>query len=72
MAEYLLIGEQGGSALDEEAAKVVGRHLTQLGYRAQVKIQANDGLSIDYRHSSTPLVSVLVASEGDAAQLQDC
>jgi hypothetical protein len=72
MADYLVIGEQGGSALDEEAAKVVGRHLTQLGYRAQVKIQANEGLSIDYRHSSTPLVSVLVASEGDASQLQAC
>ena len=72
MADYLVIGEQSSSALEEEAAKVVGRHLTQLGYRAQVKVQANEGLSIDYRHSSTPLVSVLVASEGDTSQLQAC
>ncbi|MNM40222.1 hypothetical protein D3C81_510220 [compost metagenome] len=70
--DYLVIGEQASPALEGEAVKVVSRHLTQLGYRAQLKEQELAGVSIDYRHDATPLVSILVASEGDAALLQAC
>lgn len=70
--DYLLIGQQPSEALNEEAVSVLNRHLTQLGYRAQLKNQENIGLSIDLRHATTPLVSILVAGEGDLIQLQAC
>lgn len=70
--DYLLIGQQSAPALNEEALTVVSRHLTQLGYRAQLKNQQEAGLSIDLRHPTTPLVSVLVAGEGGLAQIQSC
>ncbi len=70
--DFLVIGEQASPALSEEAVRVVSRHLTQLGYRAQINDQCSAGLLIDYRHSTTPLVSILVASQGDMLQLQAC
>lgn len=70
--DYLVIGEQASQATTEEALKVLNRHLTQLGYRAQVREQQGAGFSIDFRHDATPLVSILVASEGDQAQLEAC
>ncbi|MND25980.1 Glycosyl transferase family 2 [compost metagenome] len=70
--DYLVIGGQASSELVEESMKVLNRHLTQLGYRAQIREQQEGGVSIDFRHASTPLVSILVASEGDRAQLEAC
>ena len=72
MDEYLVIGQQPAPALIEEAQKVLNRHLTQLGYRAQVGGQGAAGLTIDFRHSATPLVSILLVGEGDQARLQAC
>lgn len=72
LEDYLVIGQQPSQRLNEEAMTVLNRHLTQLGYRAQLKNQEAAGLSIDFRHATTPLVSILVASEGDMAQLQAC
>lgn len=69
--DYLVIGEQVDAAQGEEHGKVLNRHLGQLGYRAQIK-QQDGGLSIDYRHAATPLVSILVASEGDQGRLEAC
>lgn len=70
--DYLVIADQPSPALTEEAVKVLSRHLTQLGYRAQVREQQDAGLLIDFRHAATPLISILVASEGDQAQLEAC
>jgi hypothetical protein len=70
--DYLVIGRQPSQRLSEEATSVVNRHLTRLGYRAQLKHLEGIGLSIDMRHASTPLVSILVVGEGDLAQLQVC
>lgn len=70
--EYLVITQQAAPSLAAEALPVVARHLKQLGYGAQVQDQGAAGLSIDYRHGNTPLVSILVASEGDLGQLQAC
>ncbi|RWU20718.1 glycosyl transferase [Pseudomonas alkylphenolica] len=72
MDEYLVIGQQASPALVTEAQAILNRHLTQLGYRSQVSDQGAAGLLIDFRHSATPLVSILLAHEGDNAQLQAC
>lgn len=72
MDEFLVIGRQASPASKRDAVAVVNRHLTQLGYRSQVNDQGASGLVIDFRHSSTPLVSILLAFEGNLAQLQAC
>lgn len=72
MDEYLVIGQQATPALATEALGVLNRHLTQLGYRSHVRAQEAGVLNIDFRHSATPLVSILLANEGDMAQLQAC
>lgn len=68
--DYLVIGQQASPALVKEAQVILNRHLTQLGYRSQISHQGASGLVIDFRHSATPLVSILLAFEGDSAQLQ--
>ena len=70
--DYLVIAQQAPAALMDAAQGALNRHLTQLGYRAQVSEQPNTGLRIDFRHAATPLVSILVASTGDHAQLEAC
>lgn len=72
MDEYLVIGQEPSSELSSVAASIVSGHLKRLGYRAQVSDEGSRGLGIDYRHDSTPLVSILVASEGDERQLEAC
>ncbi|MGO0692630.1 glycosyltransferase [Pseudomonas guariconensis] len=69
--DFLVIGSQSSPAMLEEASKVLNRHLTQLGYRAQIR-EHKDGLTIDYRHAATPMVSILLASEGDQERLLAC
>lgn len=70
--DYLVMTRQASQSLATEALPVLARHLKQLGYGAQVQDQGAAGLSIDYRHGTTPLVSILVTSEGDSEQLQAC
>ncbi|MEW9902807.1 glycosyltransferase [Pseudomonas putida] len=70
--DYLVVGECASKALIEQATAVVNRHLTQLGYRAQLREQQDAGLVIDFRHAATPLVSILIASDGDSDQLEAC
>jgi len=72
MDDFLVVADQPSPALAEQAQAVLGRHLTQLGYRSQVSDQGDAGLAVDFRHDSTPLVSILLAFEGDTAQLQAC
>lgn len=72
MDDYLVIGRQASPALATHAQKVLSRHLTQLGYRGHVSEQGAAGLALDFRHGTTPLVSILLAFEGDVAQLRAC
>lgn len=72
MDEFLVVARQASPALAEQAQAVLGRHLAQLGYRSQVSDQGHAGLTVDFRHDATPLVSILLAFEGDTAQLQAC
>lgn len=70
--DYLVVAQQASAALMQASQGVLNRHLTQLGYRAQLSEQQGAGLRIDFRHAATPVVSILVASEGDPAQLDAC
>ncbi len=70
--DFLVIGKQVAPARAEDALKALNRHLTHLGYRAQLRDEQAAGLSIDYRHTATPLVSILVASTGDHVRLAAC
>lgn len=72
MDEYLVVGSQATSALQADAVLTLKRHLTLLGYRGEVHDQGEAGLVVDFRHSATPLVSILVAAEGNPQRLQAC
>ncbi|WP_085614543.1 MULTISPECIES: glycosyltransferase [unclassified Pseudomonas] len=72
MDEYLVVGSQATPALQADALLTLKRHLTLLGYRGEVHDQGEAGLVVDFRHSATPLVSILVAAEGDVQRLQAC
>jgi len=72
MDEYLVVGHQATASLQADALVTLKRHLTLLGYRGEVHDQGEAGLVVDYRHSSTPLVSILVAAEGNLPRLQAC
>ncbi|MBT9237412.1 glycosyltransferase [Pseudomonas sp. MG-2] len=70
--DYLVLGEQSPEAMAKEAVTVLERHLRQLGYGAHVSERGAAGLGMDYRHGTTPLVSILVASAGGLASTQPC
>jgi len=70
--DHLVLGEQSPEAMTKEAVTVLERHLRQLGYRAHVSERGVAGLGMDYRHGTTPLVSILIASTGGLAALQPC
>ncbi|MBV4533607.1 glycosyltransferase [Pseudomonas sp. SWRI107] len=72
MDEYLVVGRQAGHEMAKEAVLILNRHLAQLGYRGHVTDLETAGLAIDFRHSAVPLVSILLAYEGDREQLQAC
>ncbi|MFO3722502.1 glycosyl transferase [Pseudomonas sp. HLMP] len=71
MDEYLVIGQQPALQMSADAQAALNRHLTQLGYRAQVEERREGGFLIDYRHGVTPLVSLLIGVEAPG-QLRDC
>lgn len=70
--DYLVVAQQAPAASMQACQGALNRHLTQLGYRAQLSEQQGAGLRIDFRHAATPVVSILVASEGDQVQLEAC
>ncbi|MBJ9975449.1 glycosyltransferase [Pseudomonas sp. S75] len=72
MDQYLVVGAACTPSLQAEAATRLKRHLTDLGYRGEVHDRGEAGLTLDYRHSATPLVSILVAAQGDPQRLLNC
>ncbi|WP_194788001.1 glycosyltransferase [Pseudomonas sp. UFMG81] len=70
--EYLVIGDQPEPAQADDETQVVNRHLVQLGYNPQLAAQGDGCVQIDYRHGATPLVSILIADEGDHERLRAC
>ena len=70
--DYLVLGEQSSDTLTVEAVTVLEKHLRLLGYRGHVSERGAAGLGIDFRHGTTPLVSILIASTDGVAALQAC
>lgn len=70
--EYLVIAGKAAESMSADAMTTLNRHLTQLGYRGQVSEPRQGRLRIDYRHTVTPLVSILIAVEDDLASFQAC
>ncbi|MDF9757997.1 hypothetical protein ACVWY1_003265 [Pseudomonas sp. TE6288] len=70
--DYLVVAQQASAALMQASQGALNRHLAQLGYRAQLSEQQGEGQRIDFRHAATPMVSILLASTGDHAQLDAC
>ena len=68
--EYLVIGQQSEAGAAGHVLSSLNRHLTQLGYRGQVSDQGEGRLHIDFRHSTTPLVSILISAGTDFSRLQ--
>ncbi|OOW03498.1 glycosyl transferase [Pseudomonas sp. MF6396] len=72
MDEYLVIGRGGREGMAQDALSTLNRHLAALGYRGQVNDAGEGQLQIDFRHQSTPLVSILIAADDDLEQLKAC
>ncbi|QBF25849.1 glycosyltransferase [Pseudomonas tructae] len=70
--EYLVIGQYDRETMADAALVTLKRHLGVLGYNSQVSESADGAFQIDYRHSQSPLVSILLPSGDDLAQLQAC
>lgn len=70
--DYLVIGQQSDGAITDQASSSLQRHLSQLGYQAQVSDQGEGRLHVDFRHSTTPLVSILLCAGTDFIRLQAC
>lgn len=72
MDEYLVIGQAGREGMAQDALSTLNRHLAVLGYRGQVSDAGEGQLQIDFRHQSTPLVSILIAADDELEQLKAC
>lgn len=68
--EYLVIGQQAGEAMQADAQATLKRHLSVLGYRGQVSEGRDGALQIDFRHPTTPQVSILLSIDSDLEQLK--
>ena len=72
MDEYLVVGQAGREGMAQDALSTLNRHLAVLGYRGQVSDAGEGQLQIDFRHQSTPLVSILIAADDELEQLKAC
>jgi hypothetical protein len=70
--EYLVISQHSNVGMTDHAMASLNRHLAQLGYRGQVSDQGEGRLHIDFRHSTTPLVSILISAATDFSDLRAC
>lgn len=70
--EPLLITEAPALRDNPDERRVIERHLATRGYQAKVRPGLPARYSVDYGHSTTPLVSVLIAAEAPLARLQRC
>ena len=72
LAEPLLICQAEQARDNAEERQVLTRHLANRGYRAQVSSAQPGTYQIDYQHAERPLVSIILASQDNFAQLQRC
>ncbi|WMN19434.1 TIGR00180 family glycosyltransferase [Pseudomonas piscis] len=72
LAEPLLICRVPGEEAHADERQVLTRSLAARGYRAQVSSAQPGTYQIDYQHAERPLVSIILASQDNFAQLQRC
>ncbi|MFJ2384940.1 TIGR00180 family glycosyltransferase [Pseudomonas protegens] len=72
LAEPLLICRAPADEAGTEERQVLTRHLAARGYRAQVSSAQPGTYQIDYQHAERPLVSIILASQDNFAELQRC
>jgi O-antigen biosynthesis protein len=70
--EPLLIIDAPALRDNPDERRVIERHLAQRGYQARVIPGLPARYRIDYGHSSTPLVSIIIAVDAPLACLQRC
>ncbi|WP_414158706.1 TIGR00180 family glycosyltransferase [Pseudomonas sp. BNK-45] len=72
LAEPLLICQAPGDKAETEERQVLTRHLAARGYRAQVGSAQPGTYQIEYQHAERPLVSIILPSQDNFAELQRC
>ncbi|BAQ79576.1 TIGR00180 family glycosyltransferase [Pseudomonas sp. St29] len=72
LAEPLLICRAPTDESSAEERQVLTRHLAARGYRAQVSSAQPGTYQIEYQHAERPLVSIILASQDNFAELQRC
>ncbi|MGC5700251.1 TIGR00180 family glycosyltransferase [Pseudomonas sp. NFXW11] len=72
LAEPLLICQAAGDEAHAEERQVLSRHLAARGYRAQISSAQPGTYQIDYQHAERPLVSIILPSQDNFAELQRC
>jgi glycosyltransferase domain-containing protein len=70
--EPLLIVDAPASTDNADERLALTRHLGALGYKAQVTSSLPGTWQIDYRHGERPLVSLILRSQDNLAELQRC
>ncbi|MDP2745264.1 glycosyltransferase [Pseudomonas sp.] len=70
--EPLLITDAPALRDNPDERRVIERHLAQRGYQARVIPGLPARYRIDYGHSNTPLVSIIIAIDASLACLQRC
>ena len=70
--EPLLIAPAAVREENAHERQTLIRHLATRGYKAQVTSDTPGTYRIDYRHAERPLVSIIVPSQDNLAQVQRC
>lgn len=72
LAEPLMICEAATLEENEQHSQALTRHLKARGYSAQVTSGQPGTYQIDYRHAERPLVSIVLRSQDNFEDLQEC
>ncbi|WP_109511858.1 TIGR00180 family glycosyltransferase [Pseudomonas ovata] len=72
LSEPVMICQAPELAVNDDEQKAMTRHLRTRGYQAEVIAVPSGGWKIDYRHAHRPVVSILVHSQDNLADLQFC
>lgn len=72
LSEPVVICEAPQLEANEAEQKALTRHLGQRGYQAEVNSALPGTYKIDYRHTSRPMVSIILHSQDNLADLQRC
>jgi len=71
MNEYLIVARQSKTSIDQDSIACLDRHFAVLGYRPHLCLE-HGRIVINYRHSATPLVSIVIAACEDIGALEEC